>query len=32
MDNGAMTNKIIGLAMASPVSRTWKGYWQRSAR
>lgn len=29
MDNGAMTKQIIGLAMSSPVSRQWKGYWQR---
>ena len=27
--NGAVTNKAIGLAMAHPVSRQWKGYWQR---
>lgn len=30
LDNGAMTNRIIGLAMGHPVSRQWKGYWQRS--
>ena len=29
--NGAVTNKAVGLAMAHPVSRQWKGYWQRSA-
>jgi transposase-like protein len=29
LDNGAMTNRAIGLAMAHPVSRVWKGYWQR---
>lgn len=29
-DNGRLTNKALGLAMAHPVSRTWKGYWQRS--
>ncbi|MFN0217706.1 MAG: IS1595 family transposase [Hyphomicrobium sp.] len=28
-DNGAVTHKAIGLAMAHPVSRQWKGYWQR---
>lgn len=27
--NGAVTHKAVGLAMAHPVSRTWKGYWQR---
>ncbi len=30
LDNGAMTNRIVGLAMGHPVSRQWKGYWQRS--
>jgi transposase-like protein len=30
-DNGAVTHKAIGLAMAHPVSRQWKGYWQRNA-
>ena len=30
LDNGALTNKAIGLAMAHPVSRQWKGYWQRT--
>ncbi len=29
--NGALTNRVIGLAMAHPVSRDWKGYWQRAA-
>jgi transposase-like protein len=29
LDNGAMTNRAIWLAMAHPVSRTWTGYWQR---
>ncbi len=29
-DNGKVTNKAIGLAMAHPVSRNWKGYWQRA--
>jgi hypothetical protein len=28
--NGAVTHKAIALAMAHPVSRNWKGYWQRS--
>lgn len=27
--NGANANEIIGLAMLHPVSRVWKGYWQR---
>jgi len=29
MDNGAACHKVLGLAMAHPVSRNWKGYWQR---
>lgn len=29
--NGVVARKVIGLAMAHPVSRNWKGYWQRSA-
>lgn len=29
--NGALTYRTIGLAMASPVSRQWAGYWQRAA-
>lgn len=29
LDNGAVTKRTIGLAMAHPVSRSWKGYWQR---
>jgi len=28
-DNGGLTTKALGLAMSHPVSRTWKGYWQR---
>lgn len=31
-DNGTLTKRALGLAMAHPVSRQWKGYWQRSAR
>jgi transposase-like protein len=27
--NGENANAAIGLAMEHPVSRTWKGYWQR---
>lgn len=29
--NGSLAHRIVGLAMASPISRTWKGYWQRRA-
>lgn len=29
LDNGALAKRALGLAMAHPVSRTWKGYWQR---
>ncbi|MEZ5870759.1 MAG: IS1595 family transposase [Nitratireductor sp.] len=28
-DNGTNAYGVIELAMASPVSRTWAGYWQR---
>ena len=31
MSNGALTHRALGLAMAHPVSRDWKGYWQRAA-
>lgn len=31
IDNGALAKRIAGLAMTHPVSRNWKGYWQRSA-
>lgn len=27
--NGEGFTRTIGLTMASPVSRVWKGYWQR---
>ena len=27
--NGALANRIVWNAMAAPVSRQWKGYWQR---
>ena len=27
--NGALAFGLVGLAMASWVSRAWKGYWQR---
>lgn len=29
--NGALAGRVIGLTMASPVSRSWAGYWQRAA-
>jgi transposase-like protein len=29
--NGELANRLMGLAMDRPVSRNWKGYWQRSA-
>ena len=29
--NGAQAGRVISLAMASPVSRQWAGYWQRAA-
>jgi len=29
MDNGTLAHRVAGLAMAHPVSRMWKGYWQR---
>lgn len=29
LPNGAAFNRTVRLAMASPVSRTWKGYWER---
>ncbi|WBQ11704.1 IS1595 family transposase [Hyphomonadaceae bacterium BL14] len=29
-DNGALANRTMRLAMASPVSRQWAGYWQRA--
>ncbi|MCO5131747.1 MAG: IS1595 family transposase [Xanthobacteraceae bacterium] len=30
LDNGALANRALGLALAQKVSRNWKGYWQRS--
>lgn len=30
MDNGALTKKAVSLALDHPVSRNWKGYWQRA--
>jgi len=29
--NGALADQLIGRALAAPVSRNWKGYWQRRA-
>lgn len=31
MSNGALTYRVVRNAMAAPVSREFKGYWQRSA-
>jgi len=31
LSNGALANRVAGLAMAHPVSRQWSGYWQRAA-
>jgi transposase-like protein len=28
-DNGKLCHRALGLALAHPVSREWKGYWQR---
>ena len=30
-DNGALAFGLVQNAMGSPVSRNWKGYWQRAA-
>ena len=30
-DNGANATAVVANAMAHPVSRAWKGYWQRNA-
>jgi transposase-like protein len=30
-DNGSLADRLIGAALAEPVSRVWKGYWQRRA-
>ncbi|TVR11121.1 MAG: IS1595 family transposase [Salinarimonadaceae bacterium] len=29
--NGLLADRLLGQAMAHPVSRTWAGYWQRAA-
>jgi transposase-like protein len=31
LSNGELAERLAGLSMAHPVSRNWKGYWQRSA-
>lgn len=31
LDNGTLAKRVVRLAMAHPVSREWKGYWQRRA-
>lgn len=31
LDNGALANRALGLALSHKVSRNWKGYWQRAA-
>lgn len=30
-DNGTLARTLVANSMASPVSRQWKGYWQRTA-
>ncbi len=30
VDNGSQAMMVTASAMASPVSRNWKGYWQRA--
>lgn len=30
-DNGTLARIVVSNAMGSPVSRSWKGYWQRAA-
>ncbi|MFX0543168.1 IS1595 family transposase [Roseovarius sp. S4756] len=29
--NGTLADRLIGGALAAPISRAWKGYWQRRA-
>jgi len=31
LSNGALASRALGLALKHPVSRNWKGYWQRHA-
>lgn len=28
-DNGALANRVLNLTLCHPISRSWKGYWQR---
>ena len=30
-DNGTLAHIMVSNAMGAPVSRSWKGYWQRAA-
>ena len=30
-DNGTLARIVVSNAMHAPVSRSWKGYWQRAA-
>jgi hypothetical protein len=30
-DNGTLAHIVLSNAMGAPVSRSWKGYWQRAA-
>jgi len=30
LDNGRLAYRKLGLALAHPVTRAWKGYWQRT--
>lgn len=30
-DNGSLAYRLVGNDMDAPVSRAWKGYWQRAA-
>jgi len=32
LDNGTLVKRSVSLALAHPVSRDWKGYWQRNTR
>lgn len=31
LDNGALAHRALGLALGHKVSKSWSGYWQRSA-
>jgi transposase-like protein len=32
LDNGTLARRALGLALTHPVSRQWKGYWERALR